>query len=79
VCRDKPIDLVFIVDGSGSICDNDPSLRILPDDSVTCENWEQVQGFITGVARRLQVGPDGAQMALVTYANAGRVYFNLDE
>ncbi|KAK2161027.1 hypothetical protein LSH36_122g02004 [Paralvinella palmiformis] len=78
VCKDNPIDLAFIVDGSGSICDNDPTRQII-DNQVTCNNWRSVVNFISGAVDRLNIGAQDAQIALVTFADKGSVYFNFGE
>jgi hypothetical protein len=69
------MDLVFVVDGSGSICDNDPSFRYGTD--ITCNNWNFILNFMSDFVSDLTIGPSTARVGLVTFATEGHVAFNL--
>lgn len=73
-CATSVIDLAFIIDGSGSICDNDPSFT-----RGTCDNWASVQEFIKNAVRELGVGPDNARLAFVLFSNNGVLIANLNQ
>ncbi len=75
-CRDSIIDLIFVVDGSGSICDSaakdTTGLR-------GCANWNLVANFIAEFIRQLQISSAGNRVALVTFSSQARTVFYLDE
>ena len=64
-------DFLFIVDGSGSICDNEYVQ--------TCEDWERLKQFIIDTVQYLNIAEDGSQVALVTFGNNAKVEFYLNE
>lgn len=62
------MDLVFVVDSSGSINEKDPS------------NWDTVLNFIERVTDRFQtIGGDGVRIGLVVYSNEAYVEFTLNQ
>ena len=54
------IDLVLVVDRSGSIGKDAPYGNP--------ENWNQVTSFLGNLVDNLELGDDGAQVALVTFS-----------
>ena len=75
---DNAIDLVFVVDGSGSICVNDPTRTPLTDQPDTCDNWKSVQNFMAQFVQQLDVRRSGTRVGLVTFADDARLVFNLN-
>ncbi|MEE4248746.1 MAG: VWA domain-containing protein [Kangiellaceae bacterium] len=59
------IDLVFVVDGSGSICDNDPSRK---NDGSGCDNWKQIVNFITEFVTVMEPSETGTHVGLVSFS-----------
>ena len=64
-------DLVFVVDSSGSIRDNNPA-----DGSY--DNWDLLLAFLTNLVDNLDVGPDATRIGLVRYGNTGENIFYLN-
>ena len=73
-CATSVIDLAFLIDGSGSICDSDESY-----DGTTCNNWRSVQTFLKNAVRQLGVGPKNARISFVLFSNDGILKANLNE
>ena len=73
-CRDLTIDLVFIIDGSGSICDPPPR-----DDTGGCPNWNFVTNFVAEFVRILEISKDGNHVAIVTFNDNARTAVYLNE
>ena len=81
-CSDSKIDLVFLVDGSGSICDNDSGgTRNDPKNNgkLTCDSWELVKQFMIEFVAKLNVGLQDTRVGLATFANNANVVFKLTE
>lgn len=58
---DRPSDVVFVIDGSGSI---------------TNTNFKLVRGLVTDIAERFQISPpDGIQMGIVEFASAAQLWY----
>ena len=66
-----------MVDGSGSICDNDEGPKF--DDGRGCNNWLSVVSFVTDFVQALTIGDDLTRVGLVTFANAGNALMTLDQ
>ena len=64
-------DFLFIVDGSGSICQD----RYVD----TCRNWEILKQFIYDTVKHFNIAKDGSRVALVTFGNEAQVEFYLNE
>lgn len=58
------MDLAFVIDGSGSICDDQPSNPYQP-----CDNWEFLLNFVNQVTETFKIGPDDTQVTVATFAN----------
>ncbi len=69
-CEFTVVDIVLVVDSSGSIC-NDEVVA-------TCNNWEFVTGFLNRVVDALVIGADNAHVALIRFASRVDVILNLD-
>ena len=65
------MDLVFVIDSSGSIRDLNPS-----DGSY--DNWAITLNFVADIINSLTIGPNAIQVGLVIYSNEARVEFFLN-
>ena len=63
-------DFLFIIDRSGSIC-NDEQVE-------TCNNWERVKTFMLSLVGSLTIGPDASQVAVVSFGSSATVEFYLN-
>ncbi|XP_029404115.1 matrilin-2 isoform X4 [Mus pahari] len=61
-CTEGPIDLVFVIDGSKSLGE---------------ENFETVKHFVTGIIDSLAVSPKAARVGLLQYSTQVRTEFTL--
>ena len=59
-------DIVFVVDSSGSINEQDPS------------NWDRVKNFAKSIVAKLDVGEDRVRVGMVEFGNRGWVQFYLN-
>ena len=75
VVTDTVVDLVFVVDGSGSICDNDPTRR---SDGSGCNNWQQMVDFVTDFISVMEPSEDGTHVGLVTFSTESNVLTTLN-
>ena len=67
------MDLVFVVDSSGSIRDNNPS-------DYSYDNWQLILDFMDSVITSLQyIGPQTNQVGVVTFADTARNELFLNE
>ena len=64
------------MDGSGSICVNDPTREPL-DEPTSCANWGLVRDFMGAFIGELDIGSDRTRVALVVFDNDARVEFDL--
>ena len=67
---------MFLVDGSGSICDTSGGRR-----DGTCDNWDRVKNFINAFIDddQIVISPNDARVALVTFDNFGVVRWDLSK
>ena len=72
------MDLAFIIDGSGSICDSDPS-RVVIDGQVHCDNWDTIVEFLTKFVEELEVGPNNVRVAMVVFGEDASLYWDFTE
>ena len=65
------MDIVFIVDESGSICDNDDTFEV---STGLCDNWLFVRKFLEEFVANdlLDISPDGTQQ--VAWSSGGRSF-----
>ena len=63
VCQ-TAVDLVFILDSSGSVGD---------------WNFDKVKNFVRNVIDFFNIGPDGTHVGIVTYSSSSELEFNLDK
>ena len=68
VCTDNVLDLVFVVDSSGSIEEAEGGLN----------NWELVKSFISNVVDFLDVGENNVRIGLVNFSNLVLSVFKLN-
>ena len=71
VCSLPPgkVDFVMILDGSGSICNNQGG---------TCQNWLDTLSFVRSVIDGMAIGPDDSRVALITFGSIGNLIWPLD-
>lgn len=65
------LDLVFVLDSSGSIVDNFP-----PEPGT--DNWVRMLDYLASLVRSLAVERDGVRVGLVRYSNTARSIFYLN-
>ncbi len=68
-CQNTVVDLVMIVDSSGSICG---------EDIQNCPNWEFIQSFLRMILDALEIGPQSAHVGLIRFASRADVIYQLD-
>ena len=76
-CEKSVIDLTFVLDGSGSICDSDLGPKF--DDGRGCNNWLSVVTFVSDFVASLTIGEDLTRVGVVTFANEGKALMTLDQ
>ncbi len=69
-CNTTIVDLVFIVDSSGSICQN--------QEVTTCPNWELMTAFVALVVEELVVDESNAHVGLIKFSSATTVILELN-
>lgn len=57
------MDLAILIDGSGSICQDQPSTPFNP-----CDNWKSVLNFVNQVLESFEIGPDETRVTVGTFA-----------
>ena len=72
-CSQNEVDLVFVLDGSGSICENDPTYA-----NGVCDNWNLMLTFLTDFVDRLTVASDRFRIGFVLFSTESQVVFQLD-
>lgn len=65
------LDLVFIVDASGSVKDANP-----PDHRY--DNWDLVLQAIASMVKRFVIGPDDTQVAAIVFGSNAQIVFSLN-
>ena len=70
-CTDTFIDLVFVLDSSGSINDNTP-------DGAPVENYDLLLNFVVSIVDELEIGPTATRVGLVLFSDIGEMIFPLD-
>ena len=71
--EDSNLDLVLIVDGSGSICNDDPSYS-----NGKCDNWIATINFLVEITQTLQIDQGRTHVGMVLFATTAELRFNLD-
>jgi hypothetical protein len=70
-CESGVADVVFVLDSSGSIRDNNP-----PDGSY--DNWNLMLTFVADIIDRLNIGVNGVRIGVVTFSDNGDNTFYLN-
>ena len=70
------IDLVFVLDDSGSICDADSNF-VYGRDS-TCGNWGFIKQFVYNIVNGMNIGPSNTMVGLVRFDSTATVGWKLD-
>merc|ERR1712038_1272728 len=70
-CGSQVADVVFVVDSSGSIRDNNPA-----DGSY--DNWNKILEFVADIIDQLNIATDGVHVGLVVYSQTARHEFTLN-
>lgn len=67
---------MFLVDGSGSICDTGGGQR-----DGTCNNWDSVRNFISAFIDdpEIIISANDARVAMVTFANEGIIQWDFNK
>lgn len=60
-CSSSDADVVFVLDSSGSICDDQP----VP----TCQNWQTMVAFVHEIATQLNIGIDNTRVGVIVYGS----------
>lgn len=81
-CLNSNVDLVFLIDGSSSICDNqtgrwhdNPHNTGRP----TCKNWEMVKEFMMDYVNKTCVDMNNTRVGVVTFADSPKTVLGLTE
>ncbi|ESO10939.1 hypothetical protein HELRODRAFT_136819, partial [Helobdella robusta] len=76
-CVQSPnLDIVFVVDESGSICDTDPGF-VYGRDS-TCTNFRNLLTFVSNLVDSFTIGPSNYRVGMVTFSSSAEVRWRLD-
>ena len=67
-CGNDKVDLVFVVDGSGSICSNQETNN-------NCRNWRNVLNFLASIVDLMNIQPGIDRVAFVQFGNVGKKEF----
>ena len=71
-CSSNDIDLVFVVDSSGSICKGDGQTP------QNCRNWEFILAFMNSIVDELTIGEYNTRVGVVQFGNQGFSKFYLN-
>ena len=74
------MDVCFVVDSSGSICDNDPTATMSPTNPKLrnwCNNWQLIINFMEKFAESLTIGQNFVLMGMVQFANQAHLKWDL--
>ena len=71
-CSSNDIDLVFVVDSSGSICKGDGQTP------QNCPNWDFILAFMNSVVEELTIGENNTRVGVVQFGNGGVSKFYLN-
>ena|SRR6218665_3023317 len=74
LCTQK-LDLCFVVDASGSICDSDEGFNYRENE--TCNNWKYNVDFIRSIADSFDIGLEATRIGLVIFSSQSYVAWNL--
>ena len=66
------LDFLFIIDGSASVCGNNPS------DGNACDAWIHVINFMEGIINDFNIGDDNVQVATIVFADSATVMWDLE-
>ena len=70
-CDTAVADIVFVLDSSGSIRDNNPT-------DMSYDNWNLLLQFVADVIGQLNIAEDGTRVGLVRFSGLGTSIFYLD-
>jgi hypothetical protein len=71
---ESSVDLVFVVDSSGSICENNPTYN----NGSGCNNWILIVNFVVEFVRAMQPSRDGTHIGLLSFSDNGVLSIKLD-
>ena len=72
-CVEATLDIAFVIDTSGSICENDPTYS-----NGICDNWRFMLDFVNNVISSLGIETDKTRVGVVTFSTEGEFQFGLD-
>lgn len=71
--------MVFIVDSSGSICDQSPSIQQDgAGNTIDCEYWRLITGFLTQIVDDLVIGENDGHIGLIRFSGSSEVIMTLN-
>ena len=71
-----PLDIVFALDGSISVCEGDDTWNRTAD---TCSHWDEMKDFVNLIIDQLDVESGAVQVGLVSTERLGaEIRWNLD-
>lgn len=73
-CEDNPIDLVFVIDSSGSIQDN-----AIENGLPALYNYDLMKTFINSIVDALPISSNQIRVGVVYYSNIVNNYFYLND
>ena len=76
-CSSDGFDMVLVLDGSGSICESEPTFQ--PGVDKTCAHWKLVVQFLIDLSDRLPIDEGRARMGLVLFNDKVFIRFTLDQ
>ena len=71
-------DVAFVIDASGSICDDDSTFYENNGQS-TCQTWELVKEFMRRITDVLPIDYDRTKVGIVQFGNEAEVIWYLNE
>lgn len=71
-CKATVIDLIILIDESGSIKKSNP-------EDGSYDNWQLLINFVKKVASSVTIGVDANHISIVSFSDKGKVIFDLNE
>ena len=70
------LDLVFIIDGSGSVCNDVPGWDKASGEN--CAPWNMVISFMESIIEDFNINDDYVRVAAIVFGNSARVHWDLN-
>lgn len=68
VCK-RVMDLVFVIDKSGSICGGNSGKKLTGYSYCDLGNWIKIQDFVVEIVESFDIGTDATMVGIVTFSN----------